>query len=66
MKCILCMHYDVVNFECKHLADKFGLDEHIQSDPTWGCNDYSSATAKNVIDKFAESDKLKIDITVSL
>jgi hypothetical protein len=60
------MHYDVVNLECLHISEKFGVDEPLQVEPTWGCADYMSATAKNIIDNFAESEKIKIDITIGI
>lgn len=60
MKCLTCLHYDVVNLECKHLADKFGLKEPVSTAPNWGCKDYKSATADNILDKIS----IKIDIGI--
>lgn len=60
MKCINCIHYDVVKMECPHLAEKFGLDEPVPCDFHFGCKDFKSATSKNILEKL----KITIDIGV--
>ena len=58
MKCLTCIHYDVVNLTCKQLQDKFELDEPPEVPLDWYCADYADATQA--------ADKLKIDITIKL
>ena len=60
MKCLLCIHYDVVNLQCQHLAEKSGLEEPVSVPIDWWCGDYESATAKNL------NDKLTVDITIKI
>lgn len=58
MKCLTCIHYDVVNLTCKHLQEKFELSEPPEVPMDWYCADYADATMAH--------DKLKIDITIKL
>lgn len=61
MKCLTCLHYDVVKFECSQIAEKLDLiEDSVQVDPNWGCKEYTKPTAKAV------SDKLTIDVTVRI
>ena len=61
MKCLLCLHYDVVKFECSHLAEKLNLvEDAVQTEPSWGCKEYKNASSKNI------ADKIKIDITIGV
>lgn len=59
-KCLLCLHYDVVNFECKRLQELLELSEPVRTDPDWGCKEYKNATAKNVLDNI----KITIDVGI--
>ena len=54
MKCLTCIHYDVVNLECQRLAEKFNLEEPVKVDMDWSCAEYTDAS------------DLKIDIRITI
>jgi hypothetical protein len=58
-KCLLCMHYDVVNFECNYWKEKLKLDEY-PTDPMDSCDEFERASAK----KLLEGASLKVDIGI--
>ena len=60
MKCLLCIHYDVVELSCSFLREKLNSDEPVYTEPDWGCKDYQSATSINL------QEKLKITIDIGL
>lgn len=68
MKCLLCLHYDVVNLGCMEIAKKMGLSDPVLVEPDWGCKDFKDATSTNVLDKLSQSvtDSLRITVDIGV
>jgi hypothetical protein len=64
MKCLLCIHYDVLYMECQKLATRFELDKPVSVPFDWYCGDYLNATSENIIEDYEKELKIGIGVTI--
>lgn len=65
MKCLLCIHYDVVQLECEYWKEKLKLESY-PSDPFATCSEFKPATAENKLEKYKHDERIRLNIDIGI